>query len=317
MLDFVPLGRALLVAATVAGVTLLLFTKPVRTPSVWRLRTGWIFGIAAGIYAGCAVLDQWPRWPALEDRDRFLVVLLPLTIVVELVAMSVSSRTWAWLLRINLAAVAAPILLHNSVYVADLAGPNSAEWTMGQAVANLLGLAVLLTTVWGLLARLQTRSSDRTMSLALALVSLAAGITVMLSGYLRGGLLGLPIAGAMLASCFVRPPASVGASLGIGLIGIFTVLLIGRFFGSLPSSTALGLWFAPLLAWIAEIPRLRRFGPRARTAIGCIAVATALIVIVIRAQMKFSEAFKARPNSVTATPANQNPKTERLAKGYP
>src|SRR4051812_10460355 len=123
MPDYLLFGKATLAAAIAAGTTFLLISWPVRTPPAWRLGSAWIFGIAAGIYAGCAVLDQWPRWPAFEDRDRFLVVLLPLTILVELVATSVPSRTLAWLLRTALAAATAPILLYNSVYLADLNVP--------------------------------------------------------------------------------------------------------------------------------------------------------------------------------------------------
>src|SRR5690349_568942 len=113
MPDYTLFGKSILAAVIAADIIWLLISWPVRTPPPWRLRTAWIFGVAAGIYAGCGALDQSPRWPATEDRDRFLVILLPLTIIIELVATSVTSRILTWLLRIVLASIAAPILLYN------------------------------------------------------------------------------------------------------------------------------------------------------------------------------------------------------------
>ena len=159
-----------------------------------------------------------------------------------------------------------PVLLHHTVYLADLSGPGSAEWTTAEAAGILLGLAIGLVAVWGLLAGLQSRSPGLALSPVLMLVALACSVTVMLSGYYYGGLLGLPVAsalaGAALASRATSTRSLADANLGISLVGIFTVLVIGRFFGSLPTSTAICLGCGPLLAWIVETPPLRRLGPR-------------------------------------------------------
>ena len=152
-------------------------------------------------------------------------------------------RWVAWLLRLGLAAAAAPILLHHSTYLTDLSGPHSAEWSPAQAAAILLGLGGVLAAVWGLLALLQARTSERSAAPSLALTSLAAALTVMLSGYYRGGLLGLPLAGAVagatLASFAAPAERGTDGCLGVAVIGLFSVLLIGRFFGSLPTASAL------------------------------------------------------------------------------
>jgi hypothetical protein len=298
MADYVLFGKALLAAAVTAGLTLLLISWPVRMPPPWRVRTGLVFGLGAGIYAGCAVVGHWPRWPALEDRDRFLTVLLPLTLVIELAAESVSLRAIAWLLRCCLAGVIAPILLHNSVYLADLAGPNSAEWTTMQATVILCGLAIVMLLAWGASSLLQARVTDRALSPVLIMVGLATSFTVMLSGYYQGGLMGLPVAGALagatVAAFATRSQPNNCAPLGIGLVGIFSLLVIGRFFGSLPTSTAACLWLTPLLAWLVEVPPLSKLSPWGKTAARLIVVALPLIVIVVQAQLKFEEDFKAR-----------------------
>ena len=94
MPDFLLFAKAILVSAVTAGLMLLVVTWPGRPSRSWRRSAGWILALGAGIYAGCGVLDEWPRWPAPEDRDRFLVILLPLTLAVETTAGCVQSR-WA------------------------------------------------------------------------------------------------------------------------------------------------------------------------------------------------------------------------------
>ena len=53
-----------------------------------------------------------------------------------------------WLLRGGLALSAAPILLHNTIYLVDLAGPGSREWSGTQAMLILAGLAAALLLTW-------------------------------------------------------------------------------------------------------------------------------------------------------------------------
>ena len=299
MPNFVLMMQSLLLAAIVGGVVLLVIARSGANPAPWRLAAGWIGGLGAGIYAGCGLLGDWPRWPPLEDRDRLLVILLPLALAVEFAAMLMQNRRWpAWLLRISLAAAVAPILLHNSAYLADLSGPGSAEWNRVEAVLVLGSSAVMLAGVWGLLAKLHARTSDRALSPVVILVALACGITVMLCGYYRGGLLALPIAGAIagvsLASYALPKQPAENPCPGIGLIGIFTVIFIGRFYGSLPTSLAICLLLVPLLAWTGELPRIRNLPPAARAAIRIAAVLAALALIVTCAQIRFNAAFSHR-----------------------
>ena len=216
--------------------------------------------------------------------------------------MLLPTRRWiAWTLRIAVATAAAPILLYNSSYIADLdgAGPHSAEWNRAETALALVLSATMLAGVWGLLAVLQARTSNRALSPVLVFTALASGATVMLCGYFRGGQFALPIAGAVagatLASYALPKQSEENPCLGVGLLSIFTVIFIGRFYGSLPTSPAIGLLFAPLLLWIAEIPALRKLPPAARAAIGIAAVLTTLVFIVAWAQIRFNAAFHARP----------------------
>jgi hypothetical protein len=307
MPDYTLMGAAVGVSAVIAAVEMLLAAWPRRTPQPLQLKIGWVLAPIVGTYAGCAVLGQWPRWPAPEDRDRFLVILLPLTLAVEITAAIASRPRWlAWLLRFCLAAAAAPILLYNSVYLADLAGPHSAEWSPAQAAIILIALGAVLFAVWALLALLQARGTDRSIPTILLFTSLAAGVTVMLSGYFQGGLLALPLAGALagatLASFAAPAQADTNRSLGVGMLGLFTVLLIGRFFGSLPTSSALCLLLAPLLAWATEIPGMRKLWPGLRAAVRLVLVAAPLVLVVSNAQIKFTEASAAGSRPYEASP---------------
>ena len=296
MPDLLLMAMGLALGAILAGGVLFVIVRPGSSSVSWRLAAGWAGGLGVGIYASCYLLGEWPRWPPTEDRHRFLVILLPLALAVEAAAMLLPARRWpVWFLRISLAAATPPVLLYNTSYLADLDGPDLPGipiWNRAEAVL-ILGLsAMMLTGLHSLLVRLRARTSDRALALILTLVILGSGVTVMLCGYYRGGLLALPMAGAItgvtLASCAILQQPVENASLGVGILGIFTLCFIGRFFGSLPTGLALGLPLVPLLAWTAELPRIRKLPPAARAAIRMAAVLAALVAIVTWAQIRFN-----------------------------
>jgi hypothetical protein len=133
----------------------------------------------------------------------------------------------------------------------------------------------------------------------LAIDALATAITVMLSGYYRAGLLGVglagSIAGATLASYIAFTQSPTTGSLAMSLIGIFSVILMGHYFGALSTSLALGLLVAPLLAWTPELPRLRNLPPAWRVAGRFLCVIVPLTMVVIIARREFSAASTGRP----------------------
>ncbi len=296
MLDIVLLAKTALVGALTAAAVMRLAAW--RAPRPWRRGAYLSWAIGAGVLASSGATDQWPHWPVLEDRARFLTLLVPLTLVVETLTSTMRSERVAWIVRLGLSAVVAPILLYDSVYLADLNGSNSAEWSFSQATIVLCCLAVLLALMWAMLSGLQSRTSTPVVLWVLVLDALATAVTVMLSGYYRGGLLGLgltgALAGATLVSYIVPPQSTTSGSLGMSVIGIFAVVVLGRFFGTLSTSLAACLLLAPLLAWIVELPWLRRLSPSWRSAGRVACVAIPLIVVVIVAQRKFTAASTAR-----------------------
>jgi hypothetical protein len=309
MLDVFLLAKVVLVGGLAGALCMSLASWGARRP--WQSSACWSWAIGAGVLAASGATDQWPNWPALEDRARFLTLLVPLTLLVDTLTSAALSSRAIWTMRIALVAVVAPILLHNSVYLAALDGRDSAEWSSTQATMVLGGLAAFLTLSWAMLSRIQARTSTPAVMWVLALDALAAGATVMLSGYYRAGLLGLGLAAALvgvtLASYIVRPRSTASGSLGMGVIGIFAVVLAGRFFGNLSSGQMACLLLAPALAWMVELPRLRALPIAGRNAARLACVAVPLIVVVIAAERKFiaTSTMPSRPSPEMPEQVNQ------------
>jgi hypothetical protein len=292
MPDLLTLVKALTAAAMTAAAVLLLGGWPWRAPRPARASAGAVLGAATGLLAGCWMLGLMPQWPPREDRDRLLLVLVPALVGVELLAALSGRLRWlAWLGRVVVALGAGRVLLHGTSYLADLAGPGTREWTPGQAGVILGGLAVALAGVWAALAALARRTPGRSVPLALALTCAGAGGTVLLSGYAGGGQLGLVLAAALLgavaASLALGDVSAVRGVVGLGVVGLFALLVLGRFFGQLATGHAVLLFGAPLLCWLPELPHLRRVGPRLRALARVALVLVPVVVALTLARQDF------------------------------
>jgi hypothetical protein len=97
------------------------------------------------------------------------------------------------------------------------------------------------------------------------------------------------VVGALVASLILKGSIPLEGVLGLSVVGLFGVLVMGRFFAELAWTNASLLFFAPLLCWIGELPPLHRLKPRLRAVAG-VALATAPVVIALAlAQQKFVE----------------------------
>jgi hypothetical protein len=132
------------------------------------------------------------------------------------------------------------------------------------------------------LGLLAGRPSGRSVPLAIAFSTAGAAGGVALSGYASGGQIGLPLAAALfgisLTALVLPTPCNLSGVVGIGVVGSFALLAMGRFFGSLPTFPAALLFLAPLLAWIPEIPL--RFRALARLGLTAMPVGIAMIFVV-------------------------------------
>jgi hypothetical protein len=204
-----------------------------------------------------------------------------------------------WALRVVVAAGTARVLLHGTSYLTDLGGPGTREWSPAQTWLILGGLAVALSTAWVLLALPGRYAPGPALPAALALSTGGAAATVMLSGYFTGGQLGLPLAAALAGGAVVTllPQARFAGIywLGPGLVGLFSLLVIGHFFGSLSTTHALLLFGTPLLAWLPlAVGRWLRSG--LRDILVLVLVGAAVAGIVFHAQRQFVEDSKSSPD---------------------
>jgi hypothetical protein len=311
MPDPVLIVTAMGVAAAAAAVVLLICGWPWRAARPPWFDAGWVLGVGAGLFLGCWALGIRPHWPPREDQDRLLALVLPGVLVVELLAAFPRVPRWLiWPLRSAVAASGAGILLHGSSYLTDLAGPGTREWPPVQAGLILGGLAAALAAVWVLLAILARRVPGLSHAVCLSGTSAGAALTVMLSGYATGGQVGLPLAAALLgatATALVLPraPRATGP-IGVAVVGLFSLLVIGRFFGELTSAHAILLFCAPLLGWLPELPYLRRLPPWARGLGRVILVGVMVSAVVVHAQRKFVEDSNASSGLESKEPSVQD-----------
>jgi len=285
------LGAMAAAGITAAGVVLLGAWVWHNRLSVRTAISG-VLGASVGFFIGCWALGPKLRWPPQEDLDRFLFILMPAVLGVEVAATTSlrEKQLLPWLLRLLLAGAAAPVLLYQSTFITNL-GPGTPEWTPTQTALAFGGLTAALVVVWLSLALLARKTGGRSVPLAVALACAAAAVTVMLSGYASGGQMGLPlaaaVAGAAVASLVLAKGFEGDGLLGLGVVGLFGLLVIGYFFGELAIGHAALLFFGLLFCWLPEMPYLRRFGPRLRGVLRVVLVAVPALLSVGLAQQKF------------------------------
>jgi hypothetical protein len=293
-------GAALVVAALVLAA---------RSPDA-----RWVVGLGAGYYLGCWMLEIRPQWPIREDLDRLLVLMIPAVLLVELLgAIPLLPRWLIWALRIAVAGLGTRVLLHGSMYLAGPAGPGSSAWTAPQAWLIFGSIAAAEAAAWVLLVVLARRSPGASLPIALAFVVGGASMATILSAYLAGGQAGLPLSAAILGAGLVAlmmPDATRSiAPIGVAVVGLSSLLVIGRFFGELRTDHAVLLFAAPLFAWIPELPQLRRLPPWARGLLRVVLVGLVVSGVVADAARRFIA-----NSGPSAAPGTKEPSIEDYMK---
>jgi hypothetical protein len=292
VIDWALWLRTLAVAAAVAAALSLAFGA-LRRAAPRGVALGGALGVGVGLFVGALLLGVELNWPPKEVSDQLLLVVLPAAVVTELLA-ALCRRWWlAWLLRLPVVLGAARVLLQGHFYLDDPTDPDSRAWGPGRTTLYLGGLAVALLLVWGALDGLARKGRGTSVCLALAVVCLGAGFVVMLSGYASGGILGIPLAGALLGAAaaglvFALPARQAGA-VAVGVVGLFGLLLAGHFFASLTATHAVLLFLAPLLCWLPEVPPVRRLWPVLRGALRVGAVAALVGPVLAGAKKQADE----------------------------
>jgi hypothetical protein len=286
--------QAMLTAAIASAISVLAMASLKRSAGMTWLNSACVVGIGVGLSAGYHVLALRLTWPPVSGLNRFLTIVIPAAVAIELAAGFESVPHWfAWSLRLGLAATIPRILLHNSVYLSD----SDFTWPLWQASLILVGCGVLVAALWSLLTWLNQRSSGVSIPLALSLTIQCAGITIMLAGYIKGGAAAFPLAATLAATTGgtwliskrsgTSPRICNPAIIGIGVVGLSGLLLIGRFFGELSTTSALTMLLAPLLCWVTETPWLRNRKPWLVGLIRLVLVAIPLLWVLAEAKSDF------------------------------
>ena len=284
---------------------------------VFRLRTHRlvnvieVFGITAGLIAGYRVLQFELVWPPANAINRFLTIVLPAAVIVELISglgpIATNSEArrlkdtgllsfFVLILRVGLFASIGRILLHNSVYL-GVSPSIAGTWPGWQMFMLLTASAVLLTFTWVVLASLAKRDAPSSVVASLSLSIMTAGISIMLAGYIKGGVAAFPIAASVLGvvtiSQFVRPDEyffyrqRLHGVVGPGIVALFSLLWIGYFFGQLPAIDSVVIFLAPMLCWVSEFSFFRGLNGRLKFSLRLTVVTIPLLTQLLIAKLAF------------------------------
>jgi hypothetical protein len=310
MPDPIQMAQATGLAFAASALLLGIFTwwgRRRATGPTW-IDAGWVLGIGTGFYLGCWLLGLRPHWPPIEDMDRLLAIVVPAALGVETLSAFPKIPRWLiWTLRLVIAACLARVLLHGSIYLSD-SGPGTLAWSAATAWLILRLMEAALATSWVLLVLLAQRSSAVSTVVCLAIVSGGSAITIMLSAYASGGQAGLPLAAALLGASVVAMiapgPARLTVPIGLAIVGLSSLLVIGRFFGELRTDHAVLLFIAPLLAWLPELPFLRKMPPWAR------GLTRVLLVIVVVSGVLADAGRRFAAGSGPSAPGSVDPQSQ-------
>ena len=209
-----------------------------------------VWGVVAGLY----LLRALPSLPPTTGLDRFLVILLPVALAIEAeAAANWLDGLWLTVERGCVALLAVPVLLHGSVWLEG-----------GTPAVVILALALFLWASWEGITGEVRSSDDRVVAVVTVLALVVAGLSIAMAGWLKGGLVALPLAGALAGALAVEwagsrarggspgrdgghAPSGLPGLTAAGIVALFGLVVVGRCFGRLGSAAALLILLVPLL----------------------------------------------------------------------
>lgn len=247
-----------------------------------------LLGFLIGAMTGFAILKfQWV-WPPSNALNRFIELILPAIIVVELLAcLPQMPRSGRWLLRGIVAAAAGRVLLHGSVYL------TADRWLELPTQTGLMLVtgAVSLLVMWRLLDRVAQTPAALMLPFALALSIQAGGAAIMLAGYIKGGAAAIPLAGSLaattLAGLLIQMRLDFRGLLGVALISLYCLVFVGCCFGALSRPHGILIFFAPCLCLVSRLPVVRVWKNRTAVIVCLTLVCLPLVIVLIQSTIDF------------------------------
>lgn len=229
---------------------LLLTARPWRPVTPGRAAAAWTLAVFAGFFLAGAIhlLVKGERpFPPRESVHFLIFYLAPFAAAAQLIAGLPRMPGWARFLIAAVVVAATPPLLLQSVL------RNSSSETLARNLKSCLDLALGMGAGWLLLHHaLRTSIAGRGAWLAIFLVAGATGLTLLASGSMILGQLGLSLSltmlGAVLASRGLRDPQSIAPGLGLAYVLLAGLLMQGQFMAELNPTRALALALTPAAA---------------------------------------------------------------------
>ncbi|MEY3173512.1 MAG: hypothetical protein RLZZ436_1426 [Planctomycetota bacterium] len=246
-------------------------------------------GFAVGVLAGMATQGIAPALPPASGLDRWLLIAIPLLLVVDAACFAALFRQQTRLLRLAAAATAAPVILFGSVHLQV-----TPELTLlpGLTLGGLLTVMAACGTL-AAVTMLADRGSEVSMvwrASGSLLVLQAAGMTVMLGGWIRGGAAALPFsgscAGILLCGLTLRQPATAAVINRWACWSLSGVVLLGHFFGRLSLLQSGLLIFGAVLPPLVPLPNGLKSG-RIRLVVCCLLTLVTLATVLVPAVVDF------------------------------
>jgi hypothetical protein len=274
----------------------------------WVLCLGWVAGLATGwVRLGYAI-----PWPPATGLDRLLILVLPLAMASVLCGSEPerdrgtdqasgarnSLRGWLAVGLAGLRSLVVPwVLLWGSVHLTG--GGAAAHFPSGPGCL-FVASGVLLGLGESSLRRLLSHPAGWMVPASLIGALLTAGTCVLLAGYIKGGAIAFPLAGALLGGLLATSGRQRAEPVGLsgrhaarrvlvtlGTISLYGVLFVGAAFGRLPGGRALLIGVTPLVGWVTEWSLLRRWPARWLPWVRGVAMALPLGLALVSAKRDF------------------------------
>ncbi len=270
---------ALLSAATLAGTTL-----PRRRTLTPRLvAVGWALAIATGWTLGYLATGGVPGKPWNTGENW----LLPIGVAAAMLATTPGQVPLQLSLRLALVV---------GICIAMMQPAIQHAWSIPTSAAWVSGGAVVAWCCTELVVAVERRRPGRDLPVALALTAAAAGLVTAMTDSITVDQFGLVLAAvlaggaatALLLPAHLAPRGHAAVAMPL----LTAVLLFGTHSSDLHMRYAATLLAAPALAWVAELPALRRRPPWQIVALRLAAVLLPVAVILAIVVPRFVEEMR-------------------------
>lgn len=300
---------ALLAAFSVSFVVVLISHLAMRATISSLARFVFMTGLLLGLLTGYRYLGFEFQWPPVNALDRFLTIVLPVSMIIEFTSAArssndqcdIRSRLVSQLQAVShfvLIVSVGRILWHDSVYLRSVDESALTILPISMAYGALLSGAVILYAARESLMRLTHAGLSSSVLVSLLTAILVTGLSTILAGYIKGGVAALPLVGAIAGAALVislmaKKTESMRSNsqllIGIGVTTLFSLLWIGRFFGQLTTFDGLMIFLSPHCCWLTEYRPFRDCGSKCRLAILMAAVSLPLLVVLFFKWQQFMQ----------------------------